>query len=90
MTGVDRSQRTDVHPCPECGMRSDAVTGIAGARDPGDGDWSICVYCLTPAVFVSVFGKLATRLPTAEETEQARATDPKLAQLLDTVAKVRA
>lgn len=38
-------------PCPYCGARLDACTGISGTSRPQPGDPSICAYCAGLLVF---------------------------------------
>jgi hypothetical protein len=38
-------------PCPYCGAKLDAVTGVTGVDRPQPGDPSICAYCAGLLVF---------------------------------------
>lgn len=58
-------------PCPVCGTKLDAATGVPHEMVPEVGDWSVCAVCSALLVFTCV-QPLAYRVATFEEAQQMR------------------
>jgi hypothetical protein len=78
----------NAHSCPTCGLRADAVTGLKDSEHPDDGALSICIRCLTVAVFETFAGHVAVRPIRPEELEAAR-RDPKWTETLANLDRAR-
>ena len=71
-------------PCPNCGARLDAWTGL-DRRSPKQGDVSICGYCGIVLVFSDDQGSL--RAPTASETQNIMTTPSLEKNILQSAAR---
>lgn len=73
--------------CPHCGARLDGAAGHG--QEPESGNWSLCMYCHTMAVYEQTAFGLTLRKPTLGELEEMMA-DPDVRAAMTQLAQFRA
>jgi hypothetical protein len=70
--GEPGTYRYQLQRCPYCGTRLDSAAVAPGFDEarPEAGDITVCVDCLTPCVFLEVFGTITLRQATPEESAE--------------------
>lgn len=70
-------------PCPACGHKLSAASGVDHDRRPRPGDVSVCIMCAAVLIFERR-GRL--RLATAQEATECMAESPELAAAVLSIA----
>lgn len=70
--------------CPNCGAKLDGAGGHS--EEPESGNWSLCIYCHTMAVYEQTAFGLTLRKPTAAELAEMMA-DPNVRAAMTRLAQ---